>query len=431
MLAAALVVCAASEQQSVELLSATDPAQLKEVFFSGNPWLVQCGTKADISAAIVDGGFGAHAVVEKAVPQLPKDVKVGLLDCYRKLPSGKTTIDRFKLDNSVSPLLVLAANGKTQQITGSMLNKHGLAQLLFPTTRQQAGALASFVKHKSDPKAYSATSSEHIQSLCLKRKHCAIVLMDKEPRGETARALHAMLYEFRAVSFVTINTARYEFSLAKHLPTPEKGAPQMVAMRSQPSADGDKRKVSIGAKAHRGAFTASALREFLSSLVAEELQMTPLKKIPTMRWRKQDKGDKGSSGGGSGGSGGGSGGSSKGTKQQQQARREAPRMGGGRQAPKGAKYGNSKAAKGGKAPPTAEQLAEQRERENARREQMMAEEDEALRSMFADADEDDEDDDEEAGGAAGGDSDGDDSSDDDGEVVDFDEESGGGSHDEL
>ena len=418
MLAAALV-CAASEQQSVELLSATDPAQLKEVFFSGNPWLVQCGTKADVSAAIVDGGFGAHAVVEKAVPSLPKGVKVGLLDCYRKLPSGKTTIDRFKLDNTVSPLLVLAANGKTQQITASMLNKHGLAQLLFPTPRQQAGALASFVKAKSDPKAYSATSSEHIQSLCLKRKHCAIVLMDKEPRGETARALHAMLYEFRAISFVTINTARYEFSLAKHLPTPEKGAPQMVALRTLPSADGDKRKVSIGAKAHRGDFTAGALREFLSSLVAEELQLTPLKKIPTMRWRKQDKGDKGSSGG-----------SGKGGKQQ--ARRESTRKGGGQQAPKGAKYGNSRPAKGGKAaPPTAEQLAEQRERENARREQMMAEEDEALRSMFADADDDDDDDDDEGGGAAGGDSDGDDASDDDGDVLDFDEESGGGSHDEL
>ena len=108
MFALALLLPAASAQQrQVELLRAADAAQLKAVFFSGEPWLVQCGTKAEISAAIVDDGFGAHAVVEKAASALPKDVKVGLLDCHKQLPSGKTTIERFKLDGSISPLLVL------------------------------------------------------------------------------------------------------------------------------------------------------------------------------------------------------------------------------------------------------------------------------------------------------------------------------------
>ena len=102
MFALALLLPAASAQQrQVELLRAADAAQLKAVFFSGEPWLVQCGTKAEISAAIVDDGFGAHAVVEKAASALPKDVKVGLLDCHKQLPSGKTTIERFKLDGSV------------------------------------------------------------------------------------------------------------------------------------------------------------------------------------------------------------------------------------------------------------------------------------------------------------------------------------------
>ena len=61
-----------------------------------------------------------------------------------------------------------------------------------------------------------------------------------------------------------INTARYEFSLAKHLPAPEKGVPQLVALRTTPSADGDKRKISVGAKAHRGEFAAEKLHEFLT-----------------------------------------------------------------------------------------------------------------------------------------------------------------------
>ena len=95
---ALLLPAASAQQRQVELLRAADAAQLKEVFFSGEPWLVQCGTKAEISAAIVDDGFGAHAVVEKAASALPKDVKVGLLDCHKQLPSGKTTLERFKLD---------------------------------------------------------------------------------------------------------------------------------------------------------------------------------------------------------------------------------------------------------------------------------------------------------------------------------------------
>ena len=154
-----LVLCVAyyargalAARSQTPVLDARDAETLKSVFFSGEPWLVQCGTKAEISAAIVDDGFGAHAVVEKAASALPKDVKVGLLDCHKQLPSGKTTIERFKLDGSISPLLVLAANGKTVQITPAALTKHGLATSLFPGPRAQAVALASYVKAKSEPK---------------------------------------------------------------------------------------------------------------------------------------------------------------------------------------------------------------------------------------------------------------------------------------
>ena len=47
---------------------------------------------------------------------------------------------------------MLAANGKTVQITPSALTKQGLATSLFPGPRAQAVALASYVKAKSEPK---------------------------------------------------------------------------------------------------------------------------------------------------------------------------------------------------------------------------------------------------------------------------------------
>ena len=65
----AALLCLAAEPRSVELLSVTNATQLKAVFFSGEPWLVQCGSKADLAAAAADGGagLGVHEVLEVAL----------------------------------------------------------------------------------------------------------------------------------------------------------------------------------------------------------------------------------------------------------------------------------------------------------------------------------------------------------------------------
>ena len=62
-----LAACAAAavEEKSVEVLSPTDAEQLKHVFLSGQPWLVQCGSKADLASAAasdVDPSSGAVAL---------------------------------------------------------------------------------------------------------------------------------------------------------------------------------------------------------------------------------------------------------------------------------------------------------------------------------------------------------------------------------
>ena len=238
MRSSALLVCLGwlaylAASKKVEILSHTDAEQLKEVFFGGEPWLVQCASKADLAAAAAADGLGAHEVVELALPLL-RESKFGLLDCARKLPSGKSTYDRFKLESSASPTLVLAANGKAPtQITAPMLNKY-IGTSLFPTPRQQAGALASLVRARSEPKAYSFTKTEDVQAQCLtgKQKHCVLLLGPKEIKGEFARTVKKLMNEFRTITFATINTDRYEFSLAKHLPAaPADGSPQILALQ--------------------------------------------------------------------------------------------------------------------------------------------------------------------------------------------------------
>ena len=222
---------AAAGKSDVQVLSPTNATQLKAVFFSGNAWLVQCASEADLAAAAAgDAGLGIHGVVETALGALKRvPAEVGLLDCAQKLPSGKSTLDRFNLDRSVSPTLIFAANGHAPvQIVPSMLSKHVQSAHLFPTPRQQSAGLLALVKARATPKAYAFTKSEQLHSHCLKRKHCVLWLTEGEPSGDAARTLQKLLLEFRAVAFGTINTARYQFSLAKALPAaPTKRVPQV------------------------------------------------------------------------------------------------------------------------------------------------------------------------------------------------------------
>ena len=285
---------AAPEQKanSLQVLSPTNATQLKAVFFSGDPWLIQCGSKADLAAATAgDVGLGAHDVLEIAMPALAKlPAEVGLLDCEKKLPSGKSTLDRFKLDGGISPMLIFTANGLAPvQIVPSMLAKYGGSSNLFPTSRQQAAALVALVKARATPQAFTFTKSEQMHAHCLKRKHCVLWLTEGEPQGEAARMLGTLLREYRTVAFGTVNTARYLFSLAKALPAaPTKRAPQVLAVRST-AAEGDAKKVTLAAKAYRGEPTLEGLRGFVSGLADESLELTPLTKPPALAWRKQAK----------------------------------------------------------------------------------------------------------------------------------------------
>jgi len=391
---------AAPEQKAngMQVLSPTNATQLKAVFFSGDPWLIQCGSKADLAAAAAgDVGLGAHDVLEIAMPALAKlPAELGLLDCEKKLPSGKSTLDRFKLDGGVSPMLIFAANGLAPvQIVPSMLAKYGGSSNLFPTPRQQAAALVALVKSRATPQAFTFTKSEQMHAHCLKRKHCVLWLTEGEPQGEAARTLGTLLREYRTVAFGTVNTARYQFSLAKALPAPPtKRTPQVLAVRST-AAEGDAKKVTLAAKAYRGEPTLEGLRGFVSGLADESLELTPLTKPPALAWRKQAKeaakdgkeeggvgGKRGAKEGGSSSSSGSSGSSTSSSKRQS---RKGGKSGTGagsgaerklsveerKAAEAAARKAKAAAAKGGGPVDEVE-----------RRRRMALEEEELLRSMF-------------------------------------------------
>ena len=93
-------------------LSVDDPAQLKEVFFGGKPYLVLCN----------DGKQAVHSIfteVSRSV-SYSREFKTAILDCNQKLPSGKTTLEASNRlpKKSKKHLALVFYNGNKRSQTG-------------------------------------------------------------------------------------------------------------------------------------------------------------------------------------------------------------------------------------------------------------------------------------------------------------------------
>lgn len=128
-----------SEPQYVIALSATDPSRLSETFFSGISSLVLCydskgATKAPdqgSSSETVGSGrihpafIGAAEIIgqRQALSEMI-GFRAATLDCSQKLPSGKTTYEKLKLDPQTTPVLFHIQGGdKAYQINPTYLKK--------------------------------------------------------------------------------------------------------------------------------------------------------------------------------------------------------------------------------------------------------------------------------------------------------------------
>ena len=115
-------------------LSVDDPAKLKEVFFGGKPYLVLCN----------DGEQAVHSIfteVSRSV-SYSREFKTAILDCNQKLPSGKTTLERFKIKalpkKSKKHLALVFYNGnkKPKQVPLNYLSDTSVKESLLTWTKE-------------------------------------------------------------------------------------------------------------------------------------------------------------------------------------------------------------------------------------------------------------------------------------------------------
>lgn len=178
----------------VVVLSPSDTPTLKNVFYSGEPWLVQC-TKGSKAAPMVYSAEGS----------LP-GVRIGLLDCDALLPSGKTTYDRFKIrPPSYGPALLAAANTEKPQ----------LAPKNVLTTPE---ALASWAKGATKAKMYAPTTSAQFDAQCVRKPWCLVVLTATGRLSDAEkRALQGLAQRERQLRVVRVDLSKSNLLL--DLPT--------------------------------------------------------------------------------------------------------------------------------------------------------------------------------------------------------------------
>jgi hypothetical protein len=229
---------ALAARSSAPVLNASDADTLKTVFFSGDPWLVECTSAKRPSPAVF--------AVEKLMAAQPmaSEVKLGLLDCGATLPSGKSTLERFKLSApSDGPLVLLFANQEARpaMATGAIT--------------ASGASMLRWARETSKPKVNKPTSSDSLDKLCLKKKWCVLVFTAVSNPSDSERAsLSKLAKGLRDVRFVTVDSAKYTMKLELPDPTapPHAQSPQphnhmpthsrSSVLLLKPAASGDEKR---------------------------------------------------------------------------------------------------------------------------------------------------------------------------------------------
>mmetsp|Transcript_30498 Transcript_30498/g.50526 ORF Transcript_30498/g.50526 Transcript_30498/m.50526 type:complete len:428 (-) Transcript_30498:356-1639(-) len=202
----------------VRALSPTDSAALKQVFFSGEPWLIECSTSRSASALLYE-----------AEGKLGSSIKTATLDCGAALPSGKTTLERFKLTPSKrDPVFLLAANLERPVVAKREVLNSG-------------ETLAKWATQVSKPRLLSASSSFIFDQQCLKRRWCALVITaNTRLPTEERKVLMSIAAFSRLVRFVSLDVSKFvlNLDLPGGVPQPNTGRSTLLLLKQIGDAKG-------------------------------------------------------------------------------------------------------------------------------------------------------------------------------------------------
>jgi len=147
---------------------------LKDVFFSGNPWLVLCKNTTEKIPKVWK--LTSDALLADPDPQ---GLSLGVMPCFDPLPSGKTVYERFPTIKAPptnvyvprpAPHAFYVANGKRPV----MLSQ---SYFTYKTPDAQVGVkVIKHIKKNTKPSYGIVASTSELQSKCLKKGLCAVII---------------------------------------------------------------------------------------------------------------------------------------------------------------------------------------------------------------------------------------------------------------
>ncbi|KAL3923474.1 MAG: hypothetical protein SGPRY_004210 [Prymnesium sp.] len=255
-------------------LSVDDAAALKDVFLSGQPWLVECtaGSPSD--------------VMYKAETRHAAPIKTALLDCGKKLPSGKTTIERFKLKTPGKGPFIIAVSNLELPVTAGWL-----PAILYDAVASPS-ALVKWSAAVTKPKVLSISMSSQLDKSCLKKKWCVVVLAagSRLLDGER-KALSAMAQSERGVRFVTVDRSKTELLLdiPGGITPPTAQVSTVLLLKQVPSTQRGSAAMVLERGLNDPQATVATLRDAMESEEEIPAAFTLLDKLPMLKAREIPK----------------------------------------------------------------------------------------------------------------------------------------------
>ena len=183
----------------VETISAQNSTSMAEIFFGGEPYFVQC----------VSEGEPLHRpFAEAAVDLRSAGITAVAMDCNEKLPSGKSTMERFfpgkRSDRSDSFFFLVSNRQKPRSVNMK--------------TVVSTESLVNFISEATKPKVINIAGKEDFREHCLRRKQCAVVVYEGNMTTAETSSLEAVVLRHRNIAFVDIDLRKWSLSFEDALP---------------------------------------------------------------------------------------------------------------------------------------------------------------------------------------------------------------------
>eukprot|EP00933_Yihiella_yeosuensis_P041046 TRINITY_DN35493_c0_g1_i1.p1 TRINITY_DN35493_c0_g1~~TRINITY_DN35493_c0_g1_i1.p1 ORF type:complete len:489 (+),score=117.96 TRINITY_DN35493_c0_g1_i1:47-1513(+) len=200
------------EDGPVFKIDAQNSGWLREVMFGGQPWIVHCMNYR--SSVKVE----PPEVFSEAAQEFTSLASFGLVDCWERLPSGKTLAQRFNFPKP--PVAFAVANGDPPVV----IDLQGMSKP-WQLKRKAAPALAASVERIASPESF--------KSYCTNRQACVVIsFRTAKQLGDVLEVINPVLQKQRGVRAVSVDSSVWKLKLDERL----------MATRKQKPGSGGKNK---------------------------------------------------------------------------------------------------------------------------------------------------------------------------------------------